>query len=647
MPDFVKFIRNFVGSPAQPPAFDPDRERLLYLAEYGSGWFWETDTDHRLTMLIGALVDPRKVMGMTREELSTARDLQETGKWDRYRAALARREPFDDFVCEIEGPATVSKTGKTAWISVSGQPRLDEQGNFAGYRGTGNNVTRRVRETRHLEDTLERFHLFVEHSPAAVFIQQDRVIKYLNKAAVDLFDIEDPELMIGQSISSLILDERRDAFERRYQAALAGEHPPFMESRVVTQTGKQKFVESSIYRTEWDGETALISVFHDITDRKLAETGLEESRKELLGIMNGLADGVILVDEHGIMINLNLAAHNIFGYQVGEVDGEAFSTLLPVNSLFHDTAYTTRYIAEEAPKVLGKKIMSLGRKSNGTTFPMRLVMSALPEGELQSGRLIVSCIDISREREMEEALFQAQKMEAVGHLTGGIAHDFNNLLQVISGATSVIQTEFPEDDQRRQFITLIERSVTKGASLTSQLLSFARQQSLQPEPSDVTGLVRDMEEVVRRIFNENIDFEITTEAEVPQVMIDGHALHNAILNLCINAQAAMPEGGKLTIQLSNMELTEDLAVGDEVVSAGKFVDITVSDSGVGMSPFVLESAFDPFFSTRPIGEGSGLGLSMVYGFARQSGGYCHIESTERIGTSVHLVLPEHRETSNR
>jgi len=289
----------------------------------------------------------------------------------------------------------------------------------------------------------------------------------------------------------------------------------------------------------------------------------------------------------------------------------------------------------------------LGRKSNGTTFPMRLVMSALPEGELQSGRLIVSCIDISREREMEEALFQAQKMEAVGHLTGGIAHDFNNLLQVISGATSVIQTEFPEDDQRRQFITLIERSVTKGASLTSQLLSFARQQSLQPEPSDVTGLVRDMEEVVRRIFNENIDFEITTEAEVPQVMIDGHALHNAILNLCINAQAAMPEGGKLTIQLSNMELTEDLAVGDEVVSAGKFVDITVSDSGVGMSPFVLESAFDPFFSTRPIGEGSGLGLSMVYGFARQSGGYCHIESTERIGTSVHLVLPEHRETSNR
>jgi PAS domain S-box-containing protein len=612
-----------------------DFDRLKYLADNGTNWYWETDVDHRLVALIGGTVDPDTVLGRTREDVASEDDLRDVEKWNRYRQVLANREPIENFLCEVTGV-------NAAWITISGTPMFDENNIFCGYRGVGQNITAKIIGKQKLENSLQQFKQFVERSPLAVFVQQDRVIKYLNNTAVELFELENGHDIIGQSITSLIEQFKQKPYVGRYDAALRGELLPFIESQFTTRDGKVKHLESSIYRTEWGGEQALISIFWDITNRTQAEAAIRESREELRGVMDGLADAVILVDSYGKMLNLNLAATTMFGYERGSIQGSDFSTLLPPDSPFQDASYAADYITNITSAQLNRKFVVTGLRSDGSSFPLRLSMSRLAGRETETDRLIVSIADISREREMEEALFQAQKMEAIGHLTGGIAHDFNNLLQVISGANSILHDEAKEDERLLNFTQMIERSVANGSRLTGQLLAYARQQSLHPELVAPDVHISEMAEILRRTISENITLEIISEVDLPSVMIDGHALQNAVLNLCNNAKIAMPNGGQLAIHLTRKVIQDDISVGDEIVAAGTFIDIAVRDTGTGMTKRVMENAFDPFFSTRPVGVGTGLGLSMVQGFARQSGGFARIDSVVGEGTSVHLVLPEAR-----
>jgi PAS domain S-box-containing protein len=240
----------------------------------------------------------------------------------------------------------------------------------------------------------------------------------------------------------------------------------------------------------------------------------------------------------------------------------------------------------------------------------------------------------------EEALRQSQKMEALGQLTGGIAHDFNNLLTGIIGSLDILSRRMAahrlEDLDR--FMDAATMSAHRAASLVHRLLAFARRQSLDTKPSDVNALVAGMEEMLHRTLGETVALKTHLRPEVWQAMADGHQLENAILNLAINARDAMEGGGQLTIETANNSFDEDYAARHEDVDAGDYVVICVSDTGSGMSPEVMEKAFDPFFTTKPIGEGTGLGLSMIYGFAKQSGGHVRIHSAPGAGTTVKLML---------
>jgi PAS domain S-box-containing protein len=240
----------------------------------------------------------------------------------------------------------------------------------------------------------------------------------------------------------------------------------------------------------------------------------------------------------------------------------------------------------------------------------------------------------------EEALRQSQKMEALGQLTGGIAHDFNNLLTGIIGSLDILRRRMAahrlEDLDR--FMDAATMSAHRAASLVHRLLAFARRQSLDTKPSDVNALVAGMEELLHRTLGETVALQTHLRPEVWQAMADGHQLENAILNLAINARDAMEGGGQLTIETANNSFDEQYAARHEDVDAGDYVVICVSDTGSGMSPEVMEKAFDPFFTTKPIGEGTGLGLSMIYGFAKQSGGHVRIHSAPGAGTTVKLML---------
>ena len=249
-------------------------------------------------------------------------------------------------------------------------------------------------------------------------------------------------------------------------------------------------------------------------------------------------------------------------------------------------------------------------------------------------------VDITERLRAEDQLRQAQKMEAVGQLTAGVAHDFNNMLAVILGNAELLEDELGADNP--MLITVIN-ATKRGADLTQRLLAFSRKQVLRPQIIDANALIADFTGLLRRTLEEHIDIETVTAAGLWHCAVDPVQLENALLNLALNARDAMPDGGKLTIETANARLDDDYAAAQAEVTPGHYVMLAVTDTGSGMAPAVQERVFEPFFTTKAVGAGSGLGLSMVYGFVKQSGGHVSIYSEPGDGTTIKLYLPRSTE----
>ena len=250
--------------------------------------------------------------------------------------------------------------------------------------------------------------------------------------------------------------------------------------------------------------------------------------------------------------------------------------------------------------------------------------------------------EVAERSKAEEALRQAQKMEAVGQLTGGVAHDFNNLLTIIIGGLETIRRSKPGDTVRIQrAIDMAQQGAQRAASLTGRLLAFSRRQPLDPKPLDLNALVRDMTELLYRTLGEQIELEGVLAPRLWRIEADQNQLESALINLAVNARDAMPEGGKLTIETGNTALDEAYVATDAEVIPGQYVAISVSDTGSGMSKETLSRVFEPFFTTKEVGRGTGLGLSMVYGFVKQSGGHVTIYSEQGEGTTVRMYFPRY------
>lgn len=243
---------------------------------------------------------------------------------------------------------------------------------------------------------------------------------------------------------------------------------------------------------------------------------------------------------------------------------------------------------------------------------------------------------------MEEQLRQSQKMEAVGQLTGGIAHDFNNLLTGISGSLELMQNRISQGRYADvdRYIAAAQGASKRAAALTHRLLAFSRRQTLDPKPTDVNRLVAGMEDLIRRTVGPTIHIEFVGAGGLWTILVDPHQLENALLNLCINARDAMPEGGRITIETANKWL-DDRGARERDLPPGQYLSLCVTDTGTGMTPEVIARVFEPFFTTKPIGQGTGLGLSMIHGFVRQSGGQVRIYSEVGQGTTMCLYMPRH------
>ncbi|WP_235528818.1 MULTISPECIES: PAS domain-containing sensor histidine kinase [unclassified Phenylobacterium] len=380
--------------------------------------------------------------------------------------------------------------------------------------------------------------------------------------------------------------------------------------------------------------------------REAAQAQLEAERRFRL-MVQGVTDyAIYMLDPEGVVSNWNAGAERIKGYKAEEIVGHHFSRF-----------YTPEDVEARVPWKALETARSQGRfmaegwrqRKDGSRFWASVAIEPIDDeaGGFLGFAKITRDLTERREAQLElersqAALFQAQKMEAVGQLTGGLAHDFNNLLTGITGSLDLMRTRLAQGriNELERYMTAAHGAASRAASLTHRLLAFSRQQTLEPKPVDANGLITGMDELVRRTIGPGITLETALAAGLWVCLCDPNQLESAILNLCINARDAMPEGGRITIETANTWV-DDAAASDRDMPVGQYVAVCVTDNGSGMPPDVLARVFDPFYTTKPIGKGTGLGLSMIYGFAKQSGGQVRLYSEEGHGTTAKIYLPRH------
>jgi PAS domain S-box-containing protein len=374
----------------------------------------------------------------------------------------------------------------------------------------------------------------------------------------------------------------------------------------------------------------------DITGLKRTQAELATREAHLRSILDTVPEAMVVIDERGFVASFSAAAERLFGYRSHEIVGQNVSKLMPEPYRAEHDSYIGNYLRTGEARIIGYGRLVKGLTKDGAEFPMEL---AVGEARANGQRIFTGFIrDLTSREKMENELRQAQKMEAVGQLTGGVAHDFNNLLTVIIANLEMLRPRLTESEQRELAQEALD-AAEDGAKLAAQLLAFGRRQPLNPKSTDVGPLVSNFADLLRRTLGEAIELRILVVGSAHLTVVDASQLQNALLNLAINARDAMPRGGQLTIEITHVRLDADYAQMYPDIRTGRYVLITVTDTGTGMSEEVRRRAFEPFFTTKPTGSGTGLGLSMVYGFVKQSGGNLQLYSEVGQGTSVRVFLP--------
>jgi two-component system, cell cycle sensor histidine kinase and response regulator CckA len=381
---------------------------------------------------------------------------------------------------------------------------------------------------------------------------------------------------------------------------------------------------------------AIVSNYRDITARKKAEEALRDSEEKYRALFEESRDVVFISEASGRrFIDINQAGVELFGYESKE-------ELLQVNianDLFVNAA--DRVVLESLMKEHGyvKDFQQQLKKKNGDRVIILETSTAVrnENGEIVIYRGIMR--DVTKVKQLQEQLMQAQKMETVGQLAGGVAHDFNNILMAIMGYCELIKMKLPSNEDSLQHVDETIRAAERGASLTKQLLAFSRKQVLKPRSISLNETLLGMRNLLKRLIGEDVDLDMHLEPELGAVKVDPSQIEQVIMNLAVNARHAMPEGGKLTISTSSVELDENFVRTHFGSRGGPFVRLQITDSGHGMDKQTMSHMFEPFFTTKEKGKGTGLGLSTVYGIIKQSGGHITVDSAPGMGASFRIYLP--------
>ena len=463
----------------------------------------------------------------------------------------------------------------------------------------------------------------------------------VNQAFRDLFGSEPPpgycvfedEVAHRQGLVELI----RRAFAGETVFVPAFWYDPRELEHVSVTEGRRVAIEIMAFPIfdRAGGVSHVAFVFKDVTPQMQQRADHDALTARLQLILDRMPIGCLLANADFRFTYWNPAAERIFGYSFAEVGGlDPFSVITPqsaaplVREIFAELAQGGRSADATAENVT----------KDGRTILCEWHNSALRDADGRFLGVLSMCQDVTERRRIEAQLAQAQKMEAVGQLTGGIAHDFNNLLTVILGNLESAGDR-SGDPQQKALIESSVQAAERGAELVQRLLSFARRQILQPSLLDLNEAVSGLTGILRRALGEQVEIETSFSSGLWPVLVDRAQFENALLNLAVNARDAMPRGGKLTIETDNVHLDSDYAAQNLDVKPGDYAMLAVTDTGTGMSPEVLARALEPFFTTKEVGRGSGLGLPMIFGFVKQSDGHMKIYSEVGHGTTVRIYLP--------
>jgi PAS domain S-box-containing protein len=382
-----------------------------------------------------------------------------------------------------------------------------------------------------------------------------------------------------------------------------------------------------------------VTVLRNVTEQKRAHQSLVDSEQMAQAIINTAIDAFIQMDESGIILDWSPHAEAMLGWSRSEAVGASADDLI-VPELQRDANnhWVSKFLYDVGSGAKGWRFEAPLLHRDGSEIFTEMSLTELRRGE---GHIINAFIrDITQKRAAEEQLIQAQKMESVGQLTGGIAHDFNNMLTVITGTIEILAEAVKDEPHLARIVTLISEAADRGTELTANLLAFARKQPLQPVEIDVNALVNEVGRLLSPTLGRQIEIKTALGGDVWPALVDPGQLSSALVNLAINARDAMPDGGTLTFATSNITLGGRVASADGVDRPDLYVVVEVTDTGTGVPEAIRDKIFDPFFSTKETGQGTGLGLSMVFGFAKQSGGNIEVDSEEGRGTTFRLYLPK-------
>ncbi|HXH68023.1 MAG TPA: ATP-binding protein [Candidatus Limnocylindrales bacterium] len=373
-----------------------------------------------------------------------------------------------------------------------------------------------------------------------------------------------------------------------------------------------------------------------ITERQQlkSESALREREALLRSVFEGTGDAIFVKDADGRYLMVNKQIANFFGKPIEAIAGKTAFELTDLETA-KELTKSDRTILETGESV------TVDFQIPGEAGARHFLMTRAPYRDTNAKVIGVIGIsrDITKYRGIEERLRQSQKMEAIGTLAGGVAHDFNNILMVISGYSSVLAESLGTNPKLLSHVEQIRKAGERAASLTRQLLAFSRKQTIQPAPVKLSDVVTGMETLLHRLIGENIAVSTNLAADLGTVMADAGQMEQVILNLSVNARDAMPDGGKLAIQVRNTRVLHGVTQGKTEMKPGDYVELTVSDTGTGMAAAVQAHIFEPFFTTKPVGKGTGLGLSTVYGIVQQAGGYVTFDSAPGAGTTFRVLLP--------
>ena len=553
---------------------------------------------------------------------------------------------------------TLYRTGKPeqVWMNLDYSPVIDELGRPGGVIAIVVETTERVLAERHLQLEHDRLGQMFRDAPSfmAMLTGPEHRFEFANKSYLRLVGRDVRGRTLAEALPDAVEQGYLDILNRVFQSGAAFRSTGAKYAVTVVPGGPTDArVVDFVFQPVKDAEGRVSGIFVegvDVTERTNAEAALRNLNAELERkvIERSQARGrtwqmspdlMGALNAEGYFETSNPAWKTVLGWSEEEVASMSIFELLHPGDV-------ERTRAGFALTQLGQPAIRFPNRYRAKDGSYRWISWV---GVPEDGMVYCTGRDITEERaaqeelaQTQEALRQAQKMEAVGQLTGGIAHDFNNLLQGITGALDRVQHRIAMNriGEVDRFLKAAIKSANRAASLTHRLLAFSRRQTLDPRSIDVNRLIGGMEDLIRRTMGPEVKIEVAGAGRLWPIKADPSQLENSLLNLCINARDAMPDGGQLTIETANKWLDERTA-RERDVPPGQYVSLCVTDTGTGIPQDIISRIFDPFFTTKPLGQGTGLGLSMIYGFVRQSGGQVRVYSEPGKGTTMCLYFPRH------